>query len=80
MIYMLMPESNAVYIYNTTTNLVESYVRDPRFVYPHRAFAGYDGYMYVIADQWPYQPLFNDGIGKITAYCQLFFFLLRYRI
>jgi hypothetical protein len=69
MIYMLMPESNAVYIYNTTTSLVEPYVRDPRFVYPHRAFAGYNGYMYVVADQWPYQPAFNDGIGKNLCFC-----------
>jgi hypothetical protein len=64
MLYMLMPESNAVYIYNTTTMRVEPYVKDPRMIYPDRAFAGYDGYIYYIVNQLYDQPAWNDAVGK----------------
>ncbi|KAF3762797.1 hypothetical protein M406DRAFT_219488, partial [Cryphonectria parasitica EP155] len=30
MLYLLMPESNAIYLWNTTTGAAEPYVRDPR--------------------------------------------------
>lgn len=65
MLYTLMPESNAIYIWNTTTGTPEPYVRDARSVYPERAFVSFcDGYIYWIATQLQYQPSWNDGIGE----------------
>ena len=32
-VYMLMPEQNAIYNYNTTTLQAEPYIRDPRYEY-----------------------------------------------
>lgn len=65
MLYTLMPESNAIYIWNTTTGTPEPYVRDDRSVYPERAFVSFcDGYIYWIATQLQYQPSWNGGIGE----------------
>lgn len=41
LLYTLMPESNAIYIWNTTTGTAEPYVRDARSVYPERAYVSY---------------------------------------
>ena len=76
-VYMLMPENNAIYIYNTTTLQAEPFVRDPRFVlrvvfrlllrnsnriiWPDSANSGFDGYLYFNINQLPYQPTWNNG-------------------
>jgi hypothetical protein len=72
MIYMLMPESNAVYIFKSTAKLAETFVRDSRIVYPDRAFSGYDGYLYFIVNQLPYSPAWNEGIGKVPQFPLIF--------
>lgn len=65
LLYTLMPESNAIYIWNTTTGTAEPYVRDARSVYPERAYVNYcDGYIYWIATQLQYQPSWNGGVGE----------------
>lgn len=69
LLYTLMPESNAIYIFNTTTGTAEPYVRDARSVYPEKAYVSYcDGYIYWIATQLQYQPSWNDGIGKFLFF------------
>ncbi|KAI2605643.1 major royal jelly protein-domain-containing protein [Hypoxylon sp. NC1633] len=65
-IYMLMPEHNAIYIYNTSTRLAMPYVRDPRIIWPDSANAGWDGYIYFTINQLPYQPDWNNGVdGRV---------------
>lgn len=69
MLYLAMPESNAIYLWNTTTGRAEPYVRDPRSVYPERAFVSFcDGYIYWIATQLQYQPAWNGGVGALFLY------------
>lgn len=66
-LYLTMPESNAIYLWNTTTGRAEPYVRDPRSVYPERAFVSFcDGYIYWIATQLQYQPAWNGGVGTFS--------------
>ncbi|MCJ1456617.1 hypothetical protein MMC28_006979 [Mycoblastus sanguinarius] len=60
-IYMLMPEQNAIYIYNTTSLQAEAYVRDPRIIWPDSSNVGFDGYIYFNINQLPYQPDWNNG-------------------
>ncbi|KAL9596118.1 MAG: hypothetical protein Q9219_006017 [cf. Caloplaca sp. 3 TL-2023] len=60
-VYMLMPEQNAIFIYNTTTLQAEPFVRDPRIIWPDSANAGFDGYLYFNINQLPYQPTWNNG-------------------
>lgn len=60
-VYMLMPEQNAINIYNTTTLQAEAYVRDPRIIWPDSANVGFDGYIYFNINQLPYQPDWNNG-------------------
>ncbi|KAI5917580.1 major royal jelly protein-domain-containing protein [Camillea tinctor] len=65
-VYMLMPEHNAIFIYNYTTGLTVPYVRDSRMVWPDSANAGWDGYLYFTINQLPYQPDLNDGVdGRV---------------
>ncbi|OWP01897.1 hypothetical protein B2J93_4747 [Marssonina coronariae] len=59
-VYMLMPSSNAIYIYNDTTLQVEPYLRDPRIIWPDSANVGFDGYIYFNINQLPYQPDWNN--------------------
>lgn len=66
-VYMLMPESNAIYKYNGTTLLAEPYVRDPRIIWPDSSNVGFDGYIYFNINQLPYQPMWNDG-NDLRAY------------
>ncbi|KAI6087709.1 major royal jelly protein-domain-containing protein [Hypoxylon rubiginosum] len=61
-IYMLMPEYNAIYIYNYTTHLTTPYVRDPRIIWPDSANVGWDGYIYFTINQLPYQADWNNGV------------------
>ncbi|KAL2067741.1 hypothetical protein VTL71DRAFT_15837 [Oculimacula yallundae] len=61
-VYMLMPSSNAIYIYNDTTLQTEPYVQDPRIIWPDSANVGFDGYIYFNINQLPYQPNWNDGV------------------
>lgn len=60
-IYMLMPEQNAIYNYNTTTLQAEAFVRDPRIIWPDSSNVGFDGYIYFNINQLPYQPDWNNG-------------------
>lgn len=60
-VYMLLPEQNAIYIYNTSTLQAEAYVRDPRIIWPDSANVGFDGYIYFNIHQLPYQPGWNNG-------------------
>ena len=60
-VYMLMPEQNAIYVYNSTTLRAEPYVRDPRIIWPDSANVGFDGYIYFNINQLPYQPDWNNG-------------------
>ncbi|KAI1631520.1 major royal jelly protein-domain-containing protein [Biscogniauxia mediterranea] len=65
-VYMLMPEHNAIFIYNYTTSLTVPYVRDARMVWPDSAAVGWDGYLYMTINQLPYQPDWNDGVdGRV---------------
>ncbi|KAI0134882.1 major royal jelly protein-domain-containing protein [Daldinia grandis] len=63
-VYMLMPEHNAIFIYNDTTQLTVPYIRDPRIVWPDSANVGWDGYLYVTINQLPYQPSWNNGVDR----------------
>ncbi|KAI1868039.1 uncharacterized protein JN550_006527 [Neoarthrinium moseri] len=65
-VYMLMPEHNAVFIYNSTLHQTTPYVRDPRIIWPDSANVGFDGYLYMNINQLPYQPNWNDGVdGRV---------------
>ncbi|KAI0592871.1 major royal jelly protein-domain-containing protein [Biscogniauxia sp. FL1348] len=65
-VYMLMPEHNAIFIYNSTTSLTVPYVRDTRMVWADSANVGWDGYLYMTINQLPYQPDWNDGVdGRV---------------
>jgi sugar lactone lactonase YvrE len=61
LIYQLIPEHNAVYVYNPATLQTEPFVRDPRIIWPDGATVGEDGYMYLNINQLPYQPMWNNG-------------------
>ncbi|KAI0173222.1 major royal jelly protein-domain-containing protein [Hypoxylon sp. FL1284] len=61
-VYMLMPEYNAIFMYNSTTSLTIPYIRDPRMIWPDSANMGWDGYIYFTINQLPYQPGWNDGV------------------
>ncbi|EPE29845.1 NHL repeat-containing protein [Glarea lozoyensis ATCC 20868] len=63
-VYMLMPEQNAIYIYNSTTLETVPYVRDPRILWPDSANAGFDGYLYFTINQLPYQADWNYGVDR----------------
>ena len=60
-VYMLMPEQNAIYLYDPSTLRAEPYVRDPRIIWPDSANVGFDGYIYFNINQLPYQPDWNNG-------------------
>ncbi|OTB03818.1 hypothetical protein M426DRAFT_169846 [Hypoxylon sp. CI-4A] len=65
-VYMLMPEHNAIYIYNSSMQLTTPYIRDPRIIWPDSANVGWDGYLYFTINQLPYQPDWNNGVdGRV---------------
>ncbi|GAD92906.1 hypothetical protein SNOG_06040 [Paecilomyces variotii No. 5] len=61
LIYQGIPEQNAVYYYNPSTRRTEPFIRDPRIIWPDGLSIGEDGYLYVIINQLPYQPMWNNG-------------------
>ncbi|KAL1859869.1 hypothetical protein Plec18170_001815 [Paecilomyces lecythidis] len=61
LIYQGIPEQNAIYYYNPSTRRTEPFVRDPRIIWPDGLSIGEDGYLYVIINQLPYQPMWNNG-------------------
>lgn len=63
-IYMLMPSSNAIYIWNSTISQAVPFVRDPRIIWPDSANVGFDGYIYWNVNQLPYQPNWNEGVDR----------------
>lgn len=66
LIYMCMPGENAVYVYDPRDLGVHAFVRDSRILWPDGASVGEDGYIYVVVNQLPYQPTWNDGIdGRV---------------
>ncbi|KID98385.1 major royal jelly protein, partial [Metarhizium majus ARSEF 297] len=60
-IYQAMPEQNAVYAYDPTTLRVAPFIRDPRIIWPDGLSVSEDGYIYIIINQLPYQPMWNNG-------------------
>lgn len=67
LIYQLMPESNAVYFYDSTPNgngKTNPFVRDPRILWPDGASVGADGYIYLNINQLYYQPDWNFGVDS----------------
>jgi sugar lactone lactonase YvrE len=65
-IYQLMPEHNAVYVFDPATGLTEPFVRDPRIIWPDGASIGEDGYLYLNINQLPHQPNWNEGVDGRT--------------
>ncbi|KAH9889629.1 major royal jelly protein-domain-containing protein [Xylariomycetidae sp. FL2044] len=63
-IYMLMPEQNAIFVYNSTTLTTLPYVRDPRIIWPDSADVAWDGYLYVAINQLQYSPGWNAGVDR----------------
>ena len=66
-IYQLMPEHNAVFVYDTSSNgdgRTRPFVRDPRILWPDGASVGADGYLYLNINQLYYQPNWNDGVDS----------------
>lgn len=66
-IYQLMPEQNAVYVYDSSINgdgRTKGFVRDPRILWPDGASVGADGYLYLNINQLFYQPNWNDGVDS----------------
>jgi sugar lactone lactonase YvrE len=61
LVYQLMPEHNAVYVYDPATLVTRPFLRDPRIIWPDGASVGEDGYMYLNINQLPYQPNWNNG-------------------
>ncbi len=62
LIYQAMPEQNAVYVYDPTTLRVAPFLRDPRIIWPDGLSVSEDGYIYIIINQLPYQPIWNNGV------------------
>ena len=60
-VYMLMPEQNAINIYNASILKAQACVRDPRIIWPDSAAVGFDGFLYFNINQLPYQPDWNNG-------------------
>jgi sugar lactone lactonase YvrE len=66
LVYQLMPEHNAVYVFDPATGLTEPFVRDPRIIWPDGASIGEDGYLYLNINQLPHQPNWNEGVDGRT--------------
>ena len=63
LIYMCMPENNAIYNYDPNDLQTHGFVRDPRILWPDGASVGEDGYLYMIINQLPYNDGWNDGVN-----------------
>jgi hypothetical protein len=64
LIYMPMPEHNAIYVYNSTSLAAEPFVRDPRILWPDTICIGFDGYLYININQLYYQAAWNNGVDS----------------
>ncbi|KAK7548706.1 major royal jelly protein-domain-containing protein [Phyllosticta citricarpa] len=62
LIYMLMPEHNAIYYYDPADLQTHTFIRDPRIMWPDSASVAEDGYLYVNINQLPFQPQWNNGV------------------
>lgn len=61
LIYMIMPEHNAIYYYDPNDLKVHTFIRDPRMLWPDPLFIAEDGYMYVNIVQSYFSPRWNNG-------------------
>lgn len=61
LIYQGIPEHNAVYVYDPATLRTDPFIRDPRIIWPDGLSIAEDGYLYIIINQLPYQPMWNNG-------------------
>ncbi|KAI3395624.1 hypothetical protein diail_1062 [Diaporthe ilicicola] len=61
LIYMIMPEHNAVYYYDPKDLKVHTFVRDPRMLWPDPLAIAEDGYMYILIIQTYWSPRWNGG-------------------
>lgn len=67
MIYQLMPEQNAVYVFDSTSKgdgRTKGFVRDPRIIWPDGASVGADGWIYLNVNQLFYQDIWNEGVDS----------------
>lgn len=53
LVYMAMPENNAINIYDPATLRASTFVRDPRILWPDSIVAAEDGYLYININQLP---------------------------
>lgn len=63
LIYMSMPEHNAIYYYDPDDLQVHGFVRDPRILWCDGESIGEDGYLYMMINQLPYSGQWNDNVG-----------------
>ncbi|KAL1962722.1 hypothetical protein VTN77DRAFT_9266 [Rasamsonia byssochlamydoides] len=61
LIYQGIPEQNAIYAYDPSQLRTIPFLRDPRIIWPDGMSIAEDGYLYVIINQLPYQPIWNNG-------------------
>lgn len=61
LIYMIMPEHNAVYYYDPNDLKVHTFIRDPRMLWPDPLYIAEDGYMYINIVQSYWSPRWNGG-------------------
>ncbi|MCJ1379850.1 hypothetical protein MMC17_002953 [Xylographa soralifera] len=66
LVYMLMPGSNAIFMYDPQKAQTLPFVRDPRIIWPDSASVAEDGYIYVNINQLPYMPGLNNGTDLRT--------------
>ncbi|MCJ1281287.1 hypothetical protein MMC26_000605 [Xylographa opegraphella] len=66
LIYMLMPGSNAIFMYDPQQAQTLPFVRDLRIIWPDSASVAEDGYIYVTINQLPYMPGLNNGTDLRT--------------
>ncbi|MCJ1321890.1 hypothetical protein MMC15_007235 [Xylographa vitiligo] len=66
LVYMLMPGSNAIFMYDPIQAQTLSFVRDPRIIWPDSAFIAEDGYIYVNINQLPHMLGLNNGTDLRT--------------
>lgn len=53
LVYMAMPENNAINIYDPSTLRARTFVRDPRIIWPDSIVTAEDGYLYININQLP---------------------------
>ena len=63
LIYMTIPENNALYYWDPNDLQAHGFVRDPRIIWPDGMTIGADGYAYMMINQLPYQGGWNNNVG-----------------